>query len=279
MRPGFHISIAGGLQNVVPRARELGCESIQLFSRSPRTFRPSVLDEEQAEQLRTDLVRESLHPVLLHAPYVINLGAAKPRLWGASVRMLREETRRAVVLGASYVLVHPGRYQGDDCQGAMWRVVEGLDAALRACPTGVHIAIENTAGQKGDLGSSLEELALMIEAAGRDRLRVVLDVAHLFQAGYAVHEPAGLDETLEKCEELIGLQRVVALHLNDSPTPHGSRVDRHWHLGKGEIGLEGLRGIVRHPSLDHLPAIMETPRQGIEDDRENMKTLRRLLED
>ena len=125
----------------------------------------------------------------------------------------------------------------------------------------------------------IRDLSLMVEATGRDRLRVVLDIAHLFQAGYAVHQAAGLDETLDRCEDLIGLHRVVALQLNDSPTPHGSRVDRHWHLGKGEIGLEGLRGIVRHPLLDHLPAIMETPRQDIEDDWENMRTLRRLLED
>lgn len=279
MRPGFHISIAGGLHKVVPRALRLGCESIQLFSRSPRSFRSSPLNGDQAAELRKGLSSSGLRPVFLHAPYVINLASSDPRLWGLSVKMLREELRRAPVLGAAFVLLHPGRYGRSEPLGALWRMVEGLAVSLRACPEGVGLALENTAGQQGELGSSLEDLALMVHAVEGANLRIMLDVAHLYQAGYPVNELSGLDETLARMDQLLSLDAVIGLHLNDSRTPRGSRVDRHWHLGEGEIGLDGLRRIVRHPLLSHLPAIMETPRQGVGDDVKNMRVLRRLLEE
>ncbi len=279
MRAGFHISIAGGLHKVVPRARELGCETIQLFSRSPRSFQARHLDPQQAARLRSDLAHADLQPVFLHAPYVVNLGAVDPHLWGASVRILREELRRAALLGASYVLVHPGRWGRGRPEDALWKAVEGLTIALGACPPDVHLTLENTAGQRGELGSSFEELGLLIMASSPERVRVMLDVAHLFQAGYPIEDPRGLSETLSTAEEAFGLCRVVGLHLNDSRTPRGSRVDRHWHLGRGLIGADGLRGIVQHRLLRHLPAVMETPRRGVADDSENMRVLRALLED
>ncbi len=279
MRAGFHISIAGGLDKVVPRALEVGCECMQLFSRSPRSFRAKDLDLAQAAQLRAGARQAGIRPVFLHAPYVVNLAAGVPRLWGASVRILRQELRRGALLGASYVLVHPGRCGASRPDDALWAAAEGLTVALRACSGGVRLALENTAGQKGELGSSLEELALLARAVDPERIAVMLDVAHLYQAGYPIDEPTGLNETLSKADELIGLDRVVGLHLNDSRTPRGSRVDRHWHLGEGLIGTDGLRGIVRHPRLNSLPAVMETPRSGIKDDLKNMRTLRSLLED
>jgi deoxyribonuclease-4 len=279
MRAGFHISIAGGLHKVVPRARQLGCETIQLFSRSPRSFRARPIDEQAAAQMRCDTRVAGVRPVFLHAPYVVNLGASDPRLWGASVRILREELRRAALLGASYVLVHPGRWGRSTPEDALWKVVEGLTTALRARPEGVQLAVENTAGQKGEIGSSLEELALLVEAVAPEGLGVMLDVAHLFQAGYEIDQAEGLDQTLSKAEELLGLHRIVGLHMNDSRTPRGSHVDRHWHLGHGRIGVRGLGRIVRHPRLRHLPAIMETPRAGIDDDLRNMRVMRSLRGD
>jgi deoxyribonuclease-4 len=218
-----------------------------------------------------------LTPVFLHAPYVVNLGTQNPRLWGLSVRLLREELRRAPVLGAHYVLLHPGRWGQSNPVEALWRVIEGLSLAVRACPEDVRLALENTAGQKGELGSSLEELALIRNAVGQEKVALMFDVAHLYEAGYAVDEHDGLEGTLARVEELVGLENVAGLHMNDSRTPRGSRVDRHWHLGEGEIGFENLARIVRHSALSHMPAIMETPRHGVEDDLRNMSVFRAMM--
>jgi len=240
------------------RARALGCETLQIFSRNPRGWRFSPLDPHQVELFKVKAREEGLHPLVVHMPYLPNLASPDEGLYRRSVASLRAEVERCHLLGAQYLVTHVGKSMGDEPERSLERVARSLTVALEE--EGPGVLLENTAGQGSELGASLWELGEIIAMAeNHPRLGVCVDTAHAFQAGYAIHTPEGLEAFLEELDHLLGLGRLRLLHLNDSRTPLGSRVDRHWHIGEGHIGLEGFRLIIGHPLLRHLPAIMETP--------------------
>jgi len=275
VRIGLHVSIAGGLARACARARALRCETIQLFTRSPRGWQAPPLDPEGAAAFRSGTGAAGIAPVFVHAPYLVNLAAADRGLAARSRRMLVEELDRAGAIGALGVVVHPGR-SPDRAQG-LARVTREVSRVIRHSRAGTLLLLENTAGARTDIGSRFEELAAVIAGVpNRDRLGVTLDTAHLFAAGYEVHTRAGLDATLRDFDATVGLGRLHLLHLNDSRFPLASGRDRHWHIGRGEIGLDGFRAVVNHPLLRHLPGILETPRAAATDDRRNLAALRRL---
>jgi len=278
MRLGFHISIAGGFSRVVPRALKKGCGVIQFFSRNPRAWTDGSLKPNEVESFRKALSQTAITPLFLHAPYLLNLASPKPELYARSITYLCEELQRAQVLGAQFVIVHVGNRLDSTEAIALERISRAIDSSCTAVNNSVQLLLENTAGQGTEVGYQFNQLQSILEQLqDKKRIGICLDIAHAFEAGYDLSTSKGLDRLLDEFDTLIGLDKLKVLHLNDSRSKSGSRVDRHWHIGEGEIGLSGFRNIVNHPALIHLPGIMETPRKTDADDLRNMAVMRSLI--
>ena len=270
------MSIAGGFSRVRERAEQLGCDTIQLFTRSPRGWRIPALDPKEVAQFRSGIKAAGIEPVFVHVPYLPNL-AAGGKLGKDSVAAVVADCERAQALGISLVITHVGRGTGIAEPTALAHVAANLDSVLEHSPDAVTLLLENTAGMGSEVGYRFEQLAGIIGRVRKpDRVGVMLDTAHAFEAGYEMKTRAGLDATLREFDRVVGMGRLFGLHLNDSKTEFGSRVDRHWHIGEGCIGRAGMKLIIRHPLLSHLPAVMETPKKSEQDDRMNMRAARSL---
>lgn len=277
-RFGFHVSIAGGLAQVLPRARERHCTAVQTFTSSPSQWRLGPLVPEQAAALREGLIAADIRPHLVHAIYLLNLASPDRDLWNRSVRYLGEELRRAALLGAAGVVFHLGSVgpQGRDREGVR-RVARALREARARAQVGLPLILENSAGAGRTLGSTPEQIGeIMAQAPEAEPLRLCLDTAHAFAAGLPVHTEEGLEQVLARVEVNMGRSRLALIHLNDSKYPFASRHDRHWHVGQGYLGREALARVVNHPRLRALPMIMETPGT-TDDDKRNMRAVRRML--
>ncbi len=280
MRFGFHISIAGGFSKVVERAHARGCETIQFFSRNPRGWKYSPLKKKEVKAFRPSVQSSNLFPIFLHMPYLPNIASFKSKFYKRSIHSIATELQRAEQLAAQYLIIHIGHRMESSEDQAIDAVSQGIDQAFETVKNGVILLVENTAGQGTEIGYTFEQIKKIIEGVhDRQRMGVCLDTAHTFEAGYDLSHRNGIDHTLEKFDQTIGLKRLHLLHLNDSKTPLGSRKDRHWHIGEGYIGLEGFTHLINHPSLRHLPGIMETPRKDTVEDLKNMEVIRSLVED
>jgi len=215
---------------------------------------------------------------VVHTPYLLNLGASDRTLGERSQRVLAEELRRAERLGADFVVTHIGGSRPEEAhRKVLKRIAKRVDAALEAQPNSVILLLENSAGAGSLVGGRFEELAETISlCAYPQRLAVCIDTAHCHAAGYAVSSEMGWESTLAALDQAVGLDRLRLIHVNDSKSAFGSHVDRHWHIGKGTIGLSGFRALLRHPKVSHLPFIMETPQDSEADDTRNMRVMRRL---
>jgi len=278
MRVGVHTSIAGALENAARRAHEIGCDTFQIFSANPRGWHTKDPSPQDCEKFREARTRYKLRPLAIHANYLINLASGDPIIRSRSIHAFRQELQRATVLGADYVVIHPGSAKNGDRSTSAATFVSSLVVAARGLDLGrVMVLVENTAGQGNVLGSGFEELADILRglnsviAAG-----VCVDTAHLLAAGYPIHTRQGLHETLRQLDAAVGLTNVRLIHANDSKAPIGSRVDRHQHIGKGHIGADGFREILRHPKLRDIPFICETPIDRPGDDRRNLRMMRKL---
>ena len=279
MRFGFHISIAGGFSRVVERAEARGCETIQFFSRNPRGWEYSPLNKKDVEAFRSSIESSYLSPVFLHLPYLPNIGSTKSKFYKRSIHSIATDLQRAERLGARYLISHIGhRLEASEDQ-AIEAVSQGIDRAFEKVKNAVILLLENTAGQGTEIGYTFEQIKKIIDGVSdHERVGVCLDTAHSFGAGYDLSNKDGIERTLEVFDQTLGLKRLHLLHLNDSKTALGSRKDRHWHIGEGYIGREGFRYLVNHPSLNHLPGIMETPRKDTVEDLKNMEVIRSLVE-
>ncbi len=277
MNLGVHAPIAGGLLEAVARARRLGCTTMQIFSRSPRGGPAPALVEETVSRFDAQRRAAGIEPLAVHAPYIMNLASPVPAMWTQSAALYGEEVQRAARLGAQYLVTHVGSHRGEGEDAGLARVAKAVTGALeRAAAT--MILLENTAGAGQGLGCQFEHLAEIRARVGAPaRVGVCLDTAHLFAAGYPIHTAEGLDETIAQFDRLVGLPHLRLIHLNDSNAPFASRVDRHWHIGQGHMGLDAFRRIVTHPRLREVPFILETPKDTEADDRRNLSTVRRLV--
>jgi deoxyribonuclease-4 len=277
LRVGVHTSIAGGVENAVDHARRIGCDTFQMFSANPRGWKAADPEPEACERFRRARAAYGQNPVAVHANYLLNLASAQPVIRRMSIAAFRRELGRALALGADYVVIHPGSAKGGDAASARAALVDSLAEAARDLPlNGLQILVENTAGQGSALGRKLEEVAEILAAAKGLPVGACVDTAHLFAAGYPIHTPEGLEETLRALDQTVGLQNVRLIHANDSKSAFGSRVDRHEHIGKGWIGKEAFGRLVRHPQLASLPFICETPVDRPGDDRRNLRMMRAL---
>jgi deoxyribonuclease-4 len=278
MRLGVHVPIAGGLLESIERAKRLSCTTMQIFSRSPRGGQAPALSTATVARFTTQRRRAGIEPLAIHGPYIINLASPEPRMWRQSLRLYQEEYARAASLAADYLVTHVGSHRGAGEDRGMQRVAEAVSRTLDALKTSVMILLENTAGAGQGLGYRFEQLAKIRTAVPlNDRVGICLDTAHLFAAGYPIHTADGLEEAVAAFDRTVGLDHLKLVHLNDSKTPFDSRVDRHWHIGEGHIGLDAMRRIVNHPRLRQVPFILETPKSSEQEDRKNLATVRRLV--
>jgi deoxyribonuclease IV len=280
LRLGIHTFTSGSLEKAALRASELGANTFQIFSASPRMWRARPADPAQVKLLKAARERFDLRPLAIHANYLINLASLDPVVRANSIAAFRGELERASAIGAEYVVMHPGSSRGQPVDESISAVAVGLKlAAEKLRISGLTILLENTAGSGASLGSRLEELRSIREAALELTdvpIGYCLDTCHLLAAGFDIGTEPGLRSTILAIDRSIGLARVHLFHANDSKTPRGSRVDRHAHIGAGHIGLEGFRRILRHPKLRTKPFILETPIDYPGDDRKNLETLKKL---
>ena len=280
MRIGIHTSIAGSLEKAALKAAELGANTFQIFSTSPRMWRASVPSAVQVKLLRTAREKFDLTPLVIHSNYLINLASSSEDLRVKSAESFRGEIQRGLAIGAEYLVVHPGNGKGHSLEQGIVAVVRSLAEASAGLDTSaLTVLLENTAGSGEALGSRFDELALMRECASRVMDLAVgfcIDTCHCHSAGYDMATAAGLRKTVAEIERVLGIENVKAIHANDSKTPLNSRVDRHENIGEGSIGEGGFRRILNHPKLRQKPFILETPVDEEGDDRRNIETLKRL---
>ncbi len=279
---GAHMSIAGGYHNALLQAKERGCEAVQLFTHAPNQWKAKELSDEEVALFRRTLRRTRLRQPTAHDCYLTNLASPDEALYRRSLETLLVELQRADRLGLRYLVMHPGAHLDSGENVGLARVASALDeihGRLPACKT--RVLLETTAGQGSTLGYRFEHLARILSLVSQvDRLGVCFDTCHVFAAGYSLAPAAEYEATMRSFDRAIGLRRLRIFHVNDSRKPQGSRVDRHAHIGRGEMGLEPFRLLVNDRRFRNRPMILETPKeQGDESDMDlvNLATLRRLV--
>lgn len=279
MRLGFHVSISGGFSLSVQRAFELGCTCMQIFSRNPRGWTVKQLDKNDIEEFKKLRKKWDIAPVFVHTNYLINLASPRPDLYERSVEQFVIDLERAEALGAEYLVTHLGSASGQEPQWMIDRVASAVNAAMKFHPLKTTtILLENTAGEKGDIGYELEQVQEVISRLeNSSQIGVCYDTCHGFAAGYDIRTKKDVDALAKKIDSTVGLKRLKGMHLNDCLRDFNSRVDRHWHIGEGKVGLEGFKALLKHPAFQDVPKIMETPKETEEDDPRNMKMVKSLL--
>ena len=280
MRLGHHTSISKSLEHAALKAVEIGANTFQIFSASPRMWRASPPAASEVNLLRRVRERHDLRPLVIHDNYLINLASCTEPLRVQSAQAFRGELERALLIGAEYLVAHPGNCKGHSVEQGIYSVIRSLaEAAHGLDTTGLTVLLENTAGSGAALGSRLEELAIMRQFAAEMmdlRLGYCIDTCHLLASGFDIATPAGFKDTIAEIDRILGLDNVPVIHSNDSKAPLGSHVDRHEHIGKGYIGEEGFRRILTHPKLRDKAFILETPVDEHGDERRNVDMLKRL---
>lgn len=282
-RVGIHTSVAGGPHNAAERAYRLGCNTFQIFSSSPRQWKPYALSSSQCLAMQALRSKYGLKPLVVHTSYLINLAGGNAEFHRKSVESFRGELERALALGAEYLVLHPGSHRGLTREEGLRRLAGAVRQAgdrLDFASAGLTLLIENAPGAEFSLGGSFEQVAEVLT-----RLRDIIptaaciDTCHTHVCGYDIVSEEGMQTTLLHLDRTIGLANVPVWHCNDAKTPRGSRLDRHQHIGKGTIGLGPFRRLLNHPRLAHAAFIAETPIDHPGDDRCNVQTLKSLVLD
>ena len=275
---GAHMSIAGGMHRAFERGKLARCRTIQIFLKSSNQWKAKLLTEQDRVLFQGAQQRTGIGPVLGHDSYLINLASPDRELRLKSLSAFVEEMQRANYLGVRWLVMHPGAHTGSGMKAGISRVAGALLRAMDRVEPPVSILLENTAGQGSSLGWRFEQLAAILEGIGNsDRVGVCLDTCHAFAAGYDMRTREGYDRTLREFDRLIGIEKIRAFHVNDSKKELGSRVDRHFHIGKGYIGLDAFRCLVNDKRFFAIPKILETPKgTGPRLDRRNIAILNSL---
>jgi len=256
---GAHVSSSGGISNAVSRAHELGCDALQVFTQSPRMWRPTEHPPEEAARFRERRVEAGVGAVVCHAVYLVNLASPHPEIHAKSVAALQATMGTAAAIGADAVVFHLGSHLGAGLAAALERVAAPLRRLLELTTDDLWLCLENCAGAGGTLGRSVDELAAVVDAlGGHERLGVCLDSCHWWASGVDVTDPAVLHAAVAELDRLVGLERLRCLHVNDAASALGSNLDRHASVGEGAMGA-GLGTFLSHPAFQELPAILETP--------------------
>lgn len=278
-RIGFHAPIKGGLHNALLVSHELGCDAVQIFSRNPRGWMAKPLTRNDVDLFRQVRRETKLSPIVIHCNYLVNLAAADQMMLEKSRWSFREELERAVLLGVDYLVVHPGSAKGACESDGIQTCIESIRFACRKMKLGrLKILLENTAGQGECIGHRFEHLREIMDGCASLPIGICFDTAHAFTAGYDIREEDGLAALIQRIQKTVGTKNVRAIHFNDSRAPYNSRVDRHWHIGQGHLGMDALRRVAQHPKLAHAAYILETPYDKPADNLPNINALKGFSE-
>jgi deoxyribonuclease IV len=286
LRIGIHTSTAGSLERAAVKAAELGAEAFQIFSSSPRMWRAKTPDPLQVRQLQELRQQHNLTPLVVHDSYLINLASGDPVIRTKSIEGFTGEIERALLIGADYLVAHPGNYKDLTIEQGLLNVAEGLARAWRAVHADLirnpklTILLENTAGARNQIGGQFQDLATLRELASPYLglpLGYCLDTCHCYVFGRDISTEEGLAQLIHEADEILGLDNIPVFHANDSKSQLGSRLDRHANIGAGYIGTEGFRRILNHPRLRETAFILETPVDKPGDDLRNVKALKELV--
>jgi deoxyribonuclease-4 len=282
-RIGIHTSTAGGVETAAERAYRLGCSAFQVFSSSPRQWKPYALAAQQCEVMTQLRTKYDLKPLVIHANYLINLAAVNEQFYRNSIAAFRGEVERALALCAEYLVVHPGSHRSMTREQGLTRAAEAIERAVEGLELkkgGLTVLIENTAGSEFSLGGSFEQVIELIEKLQTHvPVAACIDTCHTHVAGYDMVSEEGYATTMEFLDRTIGLKNVPVWHCNDAKAARGSKLDRHQHVGKGMIGLEPFRRLLNDSRTKHAAFIAETPIDEPGDDARNVETLKRLVND
>ncbi len=277
MRIGAHVSTAGGVDKAIDRALEMGAEAVQIFASAPQSWRRREFSVEEVEAFRARAQAEGIGPNYIHGPYLVNLASPDPTLVAKSVEALVTDMELCHRLGMKGVIFHLGSHKKVGLEQVFPRLIESLLQVLERTPADTWLVLENSAGMGDAVGSRFAELGRIVRAAGHERIRVCLDTQHMFAAGYDVRTREGLEAAMEEFDREVGLERLVAVHANDSKCPLAGGVDRHENIGQGYIGNEGFLNILSHPAFRDLPFLLEVPgSDGSGPDRPNVEALKAL---
>lgn len=274
------MSIAGGVSTAIERGMRIGCTTMQMFVKNNNQWKGKPLTDEDVSTYKKLLRESRIHPVVVHDTYLINLCAVDKEILKKSRDALKDELDRCETLGVQYLNFHPGAHMGAGEEEGIKRIAESLNIIHERTPGyGVRSVIEATAGQGTAIGYRFEHLRKIIDLVEeRERMAVCVDTCHVFAAGYDLSTERGYEETFREFDAVVGLDRLVAFHVNDSKRDLGSRVDRHEHIGKGKIGTKGFSFLMNDERFRNIPKILETPKgPEMEEDVENMRVLRELI--
>jgi deoxyribonuclease IV len=277
---GAHVSIAGGVSEAPGRGKELGCDAIQIFTKSSRQWAAKPYPKEEVEAFKRNFKESGIQKVIAHDSYLLNLGAPDEKLRKRSVEGFIDELQRCEVLGVPFLVAHPGSHVGSGEEAGIKTIARSIDEAHKACAgIKVKVALEITAGQGSNLGYSFQQMGQIFDAVKEnERLRLCFDTEHAFAAGYDLRSEEGYERAFNELDKYIGLKKLVAFHLNDSLKPLGSRVDRHEHIGKGHLGVDTFRRLLHDRRFLGMPMCLETePGPEWKDIKKDLATLRSLL--
>jgi len=263
MRFGVHISSAKPFSDSITRAKEIGCECMQIFANPPQRWNPVAIPDSEIERFKKLNAEAKINPIIIHSIYLINLASENPYFYKASIDSLIDDMKKAQKIGALGVNTHLGSTKGKEFSQVKEKVVAAIKEILVATDESVDFIIENSAGAGSIIGDTIEEIAEIISAVDSNRVKVLLDTAHAFESGYNLRTPESIEAFITKFDELIGLEKLVGFHFNDSKTDQNSRHDRHADIGEGELGLETFKIIATDPKFKDKFAILETPQDKI----------------
>lgn len=274
---GVHVSIAGSIDLAVSRALERGCDTFQIFSRNPRGWSYKPLTDDAASAFVQAMQKSGIGPAVVHMPYLPNFASEKENIYSQSLESLSVELSRCSDLQIPFLVMHLGHHSPSGKEDGRRRVAEAINTVLEDAPAGVFLLLENTAGEKNSVGSDLTDIGDIIgRIHDQKRIKVCFDTCHAFAAGYDLRTPDLVGETFDQFDSEIGLDLLSVIHLNDTKGILGSGLDRHEHIGLGQIGEEGIRSILHHPRLRSLPFIMETPEDDTRNDIGNIAKVREM---
>lgn len=280
-RIGIHTSTSGGVETAAERAYRLGCATFQVFSSSPRQWKPYSLGKSQCDVMSALREKYDLKPLVIHTSYLVNLAGGNEEFHRKSIAAFRSEVERALALCAEYLVLHPGSFRGSSREEGLAKVAHSITEATEGCDLakgGLTILIENTAGAEFSLGGKFEHVAALIGVLrARVPVAACIDTCHTHVAGYDIVSEAGFQQTLTHLDETVGLKNVPVWHCNDAKAACGSKLDRHQHIGQGTIGLEPFRRLLNDGRLQHCAFIAETPIDEPGDDRRDVEALKALV--